>query len=246
MPGRGTMRDGQRAVELRPHHTRPRGGQPCPGRVSVVPETPAEMAACIRAAEGGNAPPSWPHHRAAAARRVAELLELAGADQAAVPWWRRAADLGDPDAIDYVAEILPGTAHAKAQRDARETGVSGFDDQGFCKPGTAGRGRHVGEPLTGSQIAALPDGAEVVITWFGGNGPAPYRILVDAWGERRVETCYADPILRGGVRPGDLPWPRVTRGWDEDTRRWAEERTPDPEHIRRQWRRMRAGTQEGS
>jgi len=41
-------------------------------------------------------------------RRVAELLERAGHDAAAVLWWGRAAQLGDPDAIDYVDAFLAG------------------------------------------------------------------------------------------------------------------------------------------
>lgn len=49
----------------------------------------------------------------AAARRVAELLELAGLDDLAPDWWHVAAALGDPDAADYVEGILnqtPSTA----------------------------------------------------------------------------------------------------------------------------------------
>src|SRR5262249_31667559 len=40
------------------------------------------------------------------ARRVAELLELAGHDAVAAIWWGRAAQLGEPDAVDYVEGVL--------------------------------------------------------------------------------------------------------------------------------------------
>jgi hypothetical protein len=40
------------------------------------------------------------------ARRVAELYELHEDDENARTWWHVAAGLGDPDAIDYVKEIL--------------------------------------------------------------------------------------------------------------------------------------------
>jgi hypothetical protein len=60
-------------------------------------EIARELDACAAAARGGDA---------AAARRVAELLELAECDDQAAAWWRHAAMLGDPDAIDYVQEVL--------------------------------------------------------------------------------------------------------------------------------------------
>ena len=44
----------------------------------------------------------------AAARRAAELFELFERYGAARWWWRTAAEMGDPDAIDYVREILEG------------------------------------------------------------------------------------------------------------------------------------------
>lgn len=108
--------------------------------------------------------------------------------------------------------------------------MSGFDEDGFRKPGTFGRAHHVGDPLRPERIAELPDGAEVVITWFGGNGPHPYRVLVDFGGERRVETCYADKIG---------PLNRVTLGWDDDARAWYESKICEPPHIRAEWARLR-------
>jgi len=56
-----------------------------------------ELHRCVRCAVAGD--PS-------SARRVAELLEVAGFDELAALWWGRAAELGDPDAADYLEEIL--------------------------------------------------------------------------------------------------------------------------------------------
>jgi hypothetical protein len=44
----------------------------------------------------------------ASARRAAELYELIEDFGAAQTWWRRAAGLGDQDAISYVEHILRG------------------------------------------------------------------------------------------------------------------------------------------
>ena len=111
-------------------------------------------------------------------------------------------------------------------------------EHGCTLPGSNGRAHHLGAPLTVEQIRELPDGAEVVITWDGGNGPHPYRILVDQHGERCVETIYCDPILR--------PWEdqinplhRVTLGWDDETRAWDNAKVPAPAHIQEKWRRLR-------
>lgn len=43
-----------------------------------------------------------------AARRAAELLELIDRDSDAAAMWRYAAELGEPDAIDYVGEFVRG------------------------------------------------------------------------------------------------------------------------------------------
>jgi hypothetical protein len=118
--------------------------------------------------------------------------------------------------------------------------VSGFDEQGFCKPGTIGRGVHLGEPLTAGQIRELPDGAEIVITWFGGNGPWPARVLVDFCGVRRIENLYADELIAAWHA---RPFNRVTVGWDEQARAWHESNVPVPEHIRAEWARLRGSRQ---
>lgn len=55
--------------------------------------------------------------------------------------------------------------------------TSGFDDFGAL-PGKNGRASHTGPPLTVEEIKALPEGTEVVVTWSGGNGPWPYRVMV--------------------------------------------------------------------
>lgn len=117
-----------------------------------------------------------------------------------------------------------------------------FDPEWGCwTPGTNGRATHLGDPLTCQQIRELPDGAEVVITWSGGNGPWPYRVLVDRDDVRRVESLYADPILSLGYLPEQqtLPMNRVTLGWDDTSRAWHESKVPPPTHIRMKWQRMR-------
>jgi len=108
--------------------------------------------------------------------------------------------------------------------------MSGFDENGFCKPGRSGRAAHLGDPLTAEQIGGLPDGTEVVITWCGGNGPHPYRVLVDSAGGRRAESLYADVIG---------PLNRVTIGWDHETRAWHESKVPMPAHVQAEWARLR-------
>jgi hypothetical protein len=118
-----------------------------------------------------------------------------------------------------------------------------FDKSVGCwTPGSNGRGTHHGEPLDCDQIRELPDGAEVVITWSGGNGPHPYRVLVDRYGERRVEALYCDPILfmDSPESPQRVPLNRVTLGWDDATRAWHESKISEPEHIQQRWRTLRA------
>ena len=126
--------------------------------------------------------------------------------------------------------------------------MSGFDENGFHKPGTIGRGHHLGEPLTAEQIRELPDEAEIVVTWCGGNGPNPYRVLVDSEGQRRVENLDPDQLLEyDGVGDNLMvrPFHRVTLGWDEETRAWADARVPPPQHIRDKWARLRGLTPPG-
>ncbi|MEU3950394.1 hypothetical protein [Streptomyces sp. NPDC029526] len=57
---------------------------------------------------------------AASARRAAELLELIGEDESAGRWWRTAARLGDPDAIDYVDAFLGGPTDGSALASQRK------------------------------------------------------------------------------------------------------------------------------
>lgn len=119
--------------------------------------------------------------------------------------------------------------------------MSGFDEQGFHKAGTIGCGRHHGEPLTAQQIRELPDGAEIVVTWSGGNGPWPYRVLVDVAGSLRVENLYPDELLPydSGSHRQAKPLCRVTTGWDEETRSWHDRKVAEPAHIRAEWARLR-------
>jgi hypothetical protein len=114
--------------------------------------------------------------------------------------------------------------------------MSGFDEHGFCKPGTIGNGEHIGDPLTAEQIRELPDGAEIVVTWFGGNGPAPYRVLVDFAGIRRIENLYPDELIADWHT---RPFNRITLGWDDETRAWHESKVPMPAHIQAEWARLR-------
>lgn len=113
------------------------------------------------------------------------------------------------------------------------------DEHGCWTAGTNGRANHLGEPLTVEQIRALPDGAEVVITWAGGNGPWPARILVTASGERCVEGLHCDPLLSSWVDNQVNPVHRVTREWDDASRVWAESKPPVPGHIQDKIRRRR-------
>lgn len=41
-----------------------------------------------------------------------------------------------------------------------------------------------GKPLTQAEVGQLPQGAEIVVTWSGGNGPHHYHVLIDKWGDR--------------------------------------------------------------
>lgn len=94
-------------------------------RSPVLSGFPREVRRCIRDAEAGD--PS-------SARRVAELLELAGHDSEAAVWWHLAAKLGDLDAIDYVRDILDGDS---------------LPLEGTC---TGSRGWEVQPPQFGAQI----------------------------------------------------------------------------------------------
>jgi hypothetical protein len=113
-----------------------------------------------------------------------------------------------------------------------------------------GHARHNGEPLDPAGIRVLEDGEEIVVTWAGGNGPHPYRVLVDTEGYRRVENLYADQLLpydgtRSAGRPAGLQTAslnRVTRGWDAASRLVAAGRPATPGHILGQWAWLRGLT----
>lgn len=113
-------------------------------------------------------------------------------------------------------------------------------EHGCTTPGTNGRGAHLDDPLTVDQIRELPDGAEVVITWSGDNGPWPYRILVNQTGERHVESLHCDPILQPWP-PGEQvkPLHRITLGWDDDTRAWHDGKVGEPARIQEKRRLLR-------
>lgn len=86
--------------------------------------------------------------------------------------------------------------------------MSHWDEANGCTlPGKNGSAVHRGKPLSVDQIRALPEGAEVVVTWSGGNGPHLYRVAIDAFGERCVNG-FIDPLLRWAGQK--VPLNRVT------------------------------------
>ena len=92
--------------------------------------TPREVGRYVRRAQAGDR---------SSARRVAELLELAGHDAVAAVWWGRAAQLGDPDAIAYVREFLGGASPteilpAGASAPSKEGSVTGPSLQELSQP----------------------------------------------------------------------------------------------------------------
>lgn len=114
-----------------------------------------------------------------------------------------------------------------------------WDHEHGCNAGgTNGMANHHGEPLTVAEIRELPDGAEIVITWSGGNGPWPERVLVDRHGVRRTESLHCDPLLQP-YDDQEIPLHRITLGWDDASRAWADGRIPEPVHIQEKWRWLR-------
>lgn len=110
--------------------------------------------------------------------------------------------------------------------------------------------QHLGPDLTVEQIDALPDGAEIMITWGGaygrgGNGPWPCRVLVDKWREPLAEGIYCDPLC-SGIGPERWTDNRITAGWPDDAREWYETRIPEPPHIVEKWRRLREQPGDGA
>lgn len=68
---------------------------------SVNRKDPAQLQAYLKLLEAEATTQAW------CAQRLALLLEGQGDEATAAKWWRQAAKLGDPDAIDYVAQWLP-------------------------------------------------------------------------------------------------------------------------------------------
>jgi len=48
---------------------------------------------------------------------------------------------------------------------------------------------HTGDPLSNRELADLPEGTPVVITWSGGNGPHRYVTGSDKWGKQTFIPC---------------------------------------------------------
>ncbi|WP_116210279.1 hypothetical protein [Streptomyces olivoreticuli] len=85
----------------------------------------------------------------AQARRAAELLELMDADEEAVRWWKLAAELGDADAVDYLA-LLEEEGTSSAQKPARgHTPCPRGDDVSAVVPSAALSKELRGEPVPG-------------------------------------------------------------------------------------------------
>lgn len=78
----------------------------------------------------------------------------------------------------------------------------GLERGGYWSEGTVGEAVHEGEPLTVEEIKALPEGAEVVVTWSGGNGPHRYRVAYEmGW--------------PGVMAPGDLSVSLLLSSWEQ-------------------------------
>lgn len=56
---------------------------------------------------------------------------------------------------------------------------------------------HSGEPVTRDAFDALPDGARIVVTWDGGNGPHLYIVHVDPWGNRSINLATQSAVYVG-------------------------------------------------
>jgi hypothetical protein len=51
-------------------------------------------------------------------------------------------------------------------------------------------------PLTADEVATLPEGTPITVTWSGGNGPHAYVITVDKRGNRYAWVPDRDPMGR--------------------------------------------------
>jgi hypothetical protein len=110
----------------------------------------------------------------------------------------------------------------------------GWAPDGYAWAGRDGRAKHYGPPLAAEQVAELYDGAEIVVTWFGGNGPWPYRVLVDSAGVRRIQTFGAEEL------PGFRS--RITLGWGPEAQAWVDQSWHEPpERVRQMWAALRSG-----
>lgn len=81
-------------------------------------------------------------------------------------------------------------------------------------------------PMSEEQVAALADGALVLILWGGGNGPHVYEI-------ERTESGTLWPIRPGsrgrhGYRPQDPMWPSYLTSYG--TERWQSKVWPTSVH----------------
>jgi hypothetical protein len=118
----------------------------------------------------------------------------------------------DANIVHRTIRKQPGMERGSRRKRGHMTRAELWDEANHCAmPGSTGIAQHCGTPLTVAEIASLEDGAEVVVTWNGGNGPHPYRVTVDDDGERYAgERVNCNPLLTFGAAQR-YPISRVTR-----------------------------------
>src|SRR4051812_26329306 len=94
-------------------------------------------------------------------------------------------------------------------------GRCGRSDQGCAgKAKEEGGVSELGKPLTPQEVAALPDGTEVMVRWTGGNGPHGYKI------RREGNLVCTDNLYRDELRfvGPSQPHTEVWLGWTDHAR----------------------------
>ena len=101
---------------------------------------------------------------------------------------------GDPSSVNWLCQEH-FEKRIKMAGDVIRTAMEvpvllGGDVTDSASPGAFGPAPD-GLPLTGDEVAALPDGTPVIVIWSGGNGPHEYVITVDVC-ERRYACAPRD------------------------------------------------------